>query len=42
MRLIVFVLGFEGIAAFGVSFYFRVIKLEKTNRNKKLLRILIS
>ena len=34
MRLIVFVLEFESIAAFTASIYFCVINLEKTNKNK--------
>lgn len=34
MRLILFVLEFESIAEFSATIYFRVIKLEKTNKNK--------
>ena len=34
MRLILFVLEFESIAAFSATIYCRVIKLEKTNKNK--------
>lgn len=33
MRLILFVLEFESIAAFSATIYFCVIKLEKTNKN---------